>query len=106
MGETFEQQINGELKSMDQRLQDLEGGMISIDKKLTQVVDAILGNALTKAGGVVNDIQQLQAKTTILEAKVAKQEDFKNRVFWTVGIIVGIGLLVQYLASLYKTIKP
>jgi hypothetical protein len=31
------------------------------------VVDAILGNALTKDGGVVNDIRSLQAKVKELE---------------------------------------
>jgi hypothetical protein len=106
MAETFEQQINGELKSMDQRLQDLEGGMLSIDKKLTQVVDAILGNSLTKSGGVVNDIQQLQKQIIVLEAKALKQEEFKNRVFWTIGIVVSIGLLIQYLTTIYKAVKP
>jgi hypothetical protein len=106
MGETFEQLINGELKSMDQRLQDLEGGMLSIDKKLSQVVDAILGNSLTKSGGVVNDIQQLQKQIVVLEDKVAKQEEFKNRVFWTIGIVISLGILVQYLTNLYKAVKP
>ena len=47
----YQQQINNELKSMDQRLYDLEEKMSSIDGKLTQVVDAILGNPLTKSGG-------------------------------------------------------
>ena len=45
----YQQQINNELKSMDQRLYDLEEKMSSIDGKLTQVVDAILGNPLTKS---------------------------------------------------------
>jgi hypothetical protein len=39
----------------------------SIDTKISQVVDAILGNALTKDGGVVNDIRSLQAKVKELE---------------------------------------
>jgi hypothetical protein len=39
----------------------------SIDTKISQVVDAILGNALTKDGGVVNDIRSLQAKVKNLK---------------------------------------
>ena len=105
MPETFEHQINTELQSMDQRLHDLEGKMTSIDTKLTQVVDAILGNSLTKSGGVVNDIKVLQEKILTLEAKVAKQEEFKNRVFWTFGIIVAVGLLFQFLLTIYKSIS-
>ena len=33
-----------ELKNMDHRLDEMEEKMTSIDAKLTQVVDAILGN--------------------------------------------------------------
>jgi hypothetical protein len=51
---------------MDQRLEELEGKVTSIDTKIS-VVDAILGNALTKDGGVVNDIRSLQAKVKELE---------------------------------------
>lgn len=103
MPENFEHQINTELQSMDKRLHDLEGKMTSIDTKLTQVVDAILGNSLTKSGGVVNDIKVLQEKIVTLENKVAKHEEFKSRVFWTFGIIVAIGLLFQFLLTIYKS---
>ena len=57
MENLFEESINKELRSMDQRLYDLEEKMNSIDTKLSQVVDAILGNPLTKTGGFINDIK-------------------------------------------------
>lgn len=97
--------VEKELKSMDQRLYDLEEKMTSIDGKLTQVVDAILGNALTKTGGFVADINELKNRIKDLETKIQKQEEFKKRFTWTVGIIVGIGILLQYIATLYKNIK-
>jgi prefoldin subunit 5 len=105
MAELFEKQIKAELKSMDQRLYDLEEKMTSIDTKLTQVVDAILGNALTKTGGFVEDISLLKAKIKTLEEKLEKQEAFKNKVLWTVGVIVAIGFILQYIASIYYNIK-
>jgi hypothetical protein len=105
MENTFEQQVEKELKSMDQRLYDLEEKMTSIDTKLTQVVDAILGNALTKTGGFVADINELKDRIKDLETKLQKQEEFKKRFTWTVGIIVGIGILLQYLTTLYRNIK-
>ena len=105
MENTFEQQVEKELKSMDQRLYDLEEKMTSIDTKLTQVVDAILGNALTKTGGFVADINELKEKIKDLETKLQKQEEFKKRFTWTVGIIVGIGVLLQYISTLYRNIK-
>jgi tetrahydromethanopterin S-methyltransferase subunit G len=105
MENKFEQQVEKELKSMDQRLYDLEEKMTSIDTKLTQVVDAILGNALTKTGGFVADIAELKGKIKELEDKLQKQEEFKKRFTWTVGIIIGIGILLQYFATLYKNVK-
>ena len=105
MAQSFEEQVEKELKSMDQRLYDLEEKMTSIDGKLTQVVDAILGNALTKTGGFVTDITELKERIKDLETKIQKQEEFKKRFTWTVGIIVGIGILLQYIAALYKNIK-
>jgi tetrahydromethanopterin S-methyltransferase subunit G len=89
---------------MDQRLYDLEEKMTSIDGKLTQVVDAILGNALTKTGGFVADITELKERIKDLETKLQKQEEFKKRFTWTVGIIIGVGVLLQYISTLYKNI--
>ena len=105
MENTFEQQVEKELKSMDQRLYDLEEKMTSIDTKLTQVVDAILGNALTKTGGFVADINELKDRIKDLETKLQKQEEFKKRFTWTVGIIIGLGVLLQYVTTLYRNIK-
>lgn len=105
MENKFEKQVEKELKSMDQRLYDLEEKMNSIDTKLTQVVDAILGNALTKTGGFVADITELKERIKDLETKIQKQEEFKKRFTWTVGLIVGIGVLLQYISTIYRNIK-
>ena len=105
MENTFEQQVEKELKSMDQRLYDLEEKMTSIDTKLTQVVDAILGNALTKTGGFVADLSELKTKIKDLEDKIQKQEEFKKRFTWTVGLIIAVGAILQYLSTLYRNLK-
>ena len=79
MENPFQESVKKELKSMDQRLYDLEEKMTSIDTKLTQVVDAILGNPLTKSGGFINDIEVLKTKIAHLEKMVEKHDDFKKK---------------------------
>lgn len=105
MENLFEEQVKSELKSMDQRLYDMEEKIVSIDTKLTQVVDAILGNPLTKTGGFVNDIDILEEKIKQLEKKIEKQEEFKKRITWTVGIILGAVLITQYISAIYSNVK-
>jgi hypothetical protein len=109
-------EIKMELTQMDVRLTDMEQKINSIDTKLTQVVDAILGNPLTKTGGFVQDIRNLENKIDELERKQeikiveleAKQKDFDNfkkRTIWTVSIIISAALIVQYFINLYINMK-
>jgi chromosome segregation ATPase len=105
MPETYEKQIEKELKSMDQRLEDLEGKMSSIDTKLSQVVDAILGNSLTKQGGVASEITELKIKVRNLEEKLIEQENFKSKVIWTISILIAMGVLIQYVANIYISLN-
>jgi hypothetical protein len=94
-----------ELGQMDLRLTEMEEKINSIDTKLTQVVDAILGNPLTKTGGFINDIEVLKQKIEILEKKQETYEDFKKRIMWTAGIIFAIFIIIQYVTSIYTNIK-
>jgi hypothetical protein len=103
--ELYQQQINNELKSMDQRLYDLEEKMSSIDGKLTQVVDAILGNPLTKSGGFVDKIEILEEKITLMEKKIEKQEEFRRRIMWTIGIVIAIAAVLQYVSGILSNIN-
>jgi hypothetical protein len=105
MSQQFEIQVKEELKNMDQRLYDLEEKLTSVDSKLTQVVDAILGNPLTKTGGFVEEIKELKLKIATLEEKVKEQEEFKKKFIWGSSIIVGVGMIVQYLFTLYSKLK-
>ena len=102
---TFQQQVKQELKSMDQRLYDLEEKMNSIDTKLTQVVDAILGNSLTKSGGFITDIDQLKKKINELELKLEKQEEFKKKFSWTIGLLTAGALIIQCITNIYPKLK-
>ena len=103
--EAYQQQINNELKSMDQRLYELEEKMTSIDGKLTQVVDAILGNPLTKSGGFVDKIDVLEEKVVSMEKKIEKQDEFRRRITWTAGIIIGALMAIEYITKIYTSLS-
>jgi hypothetical protein len=104
-----DQAIKDELKQMDDRLTEMEGKMTSIDTKLTQVVDAILGNPLTKSGGFIHDIETMEKKRdamekriSALEEKQGKFDEFRKRLIWTIGILVSLAAIVEYFVRLYK----
>ena len=99
-----EDQIKKELKNMDQRLYELEEKMTSIDTKLSQVVDAILGNPLTKSGGFIKDIEIMKEKIQELENKIESQEEFKKKITWTFAIVVTVALILEYFVNIYSSI--
>lgn len=100
-----DQAIKDELKQMDDRLTEMEGKMTSIDTKLTQVVDAILGNPLTKSGGFIHNIETMEKRLDVIEKRQEKFEEFKKRMIWTAGIIITIGLIIEYFAKMYKVVN-
>ena len=100
----FEEQVKKELKNMDQRLYELEEKMTSIDTKLSQVVDAILGNPLTKSGGFIKDIEIMKEKIQELENKIQSQEEFKKKITWTFAIVVTVALILEYFVNIYSNI--
>lgn len=102
-----EQAIKYELSQMDARLTEMEEKITSIDTKLTQVVDAILGNPLTKTGGFIENIRTMEKRLEDVEKKQRGFEDFKKKLLWTVGIIVGGALILEYFIKMYAAIsKP
>ena len=80
---------------MDQRLYDMEEKINSIDTKLTQVIDAILGNPLTKQGGFVKDIEFLEEKIAELEKKV----------YWAAAIIGILVMGAEYITKIFANLS-
>ena len=76
-----------------------------INTKVTQVVDAILGNPLTKVGGLMQDLESMKQNITDLQKKQTEYEDFKKRVYWTTGLILAGGIVLQYITNLYINLK-
>ena len=101
----MDQDFKSELSQMEHRLTEMEEKIDAIDNKLTQVIDAILGNRLTKAGGFMHDIEILKEKITNLEQKQQKDEEFRKKIVWTVSIVVAVGVVIQYFLDLYSHVK-
>ena len=103
--ELFEESVKEELHNMETRLTELEGKIDAVDKKITQVVDAILGNPLTKTGGFMEDIMVLKNRITELEKEQLEYRNFKNKITWTVSLLMSLGALVgvviQYFLNNY-----
>ncbi len=102
--------LTAEFKLMETRLTDMEEKIDSINTKLTQVVDAILGNPLTKSGGFIAEITVLNQKIEglnkeieSLHKKQAQHDKFKDRVIWSAGILVGGAGILQFVMWLYQT---
>ena len=93
------------LNDMKEELTDVKTELSTINAKLTQVVDAILGNPLTKTGGFIGEISDLKLKIQILESKQGKTDTFKNRVYWTIGIGISLLIAIHYLSGIYYNIK-
>lgn len=94
-----------DFQNMDARLTEMEEKIDKIDTKLTQVVDAILGNPLTKQGGFMHEMDILKSKIEELENKQRSYENFKNKISWTVGLIIGAAFILQYIVTVYSNIK-
>jgi len=101
----YNELVKSELSQMEQRLTEMEEKIDNIDKKLNQVVDAILGNSLTKSGGFMQEMEKIKEKIYLLERKQDKMDDFKKRIVWTISIIVAAAMVIQYIVKVYSEIK-
>lgn len=87
------------LSTMEEQLEALSQDIRHLDRKTTQLVDALLGNELSNTRG-------LSKKITDLEGKVLEHEDVLKKVkyFWWGVAAVGslLAILIEFLLSLVK----
>lgn len=94
-----------DLQNMEARLTEMEEKIDVINTKLTQVVDAILGNPLTKTGGFIKDIEEMKRKIDHLEKAQQENAEFRKKLYWTFGIFIAAAMIVQYIVNLYTSVK-
>ena len=93
------------LLEVENKFKDLDQKILNIDAKLTQIVEAILGNSLTKQGGFMKELNIMQEKLEDLEKKIAIQEEFRKKFLWTIVLVTILGSIIQFLIHLYQKIK-
>lgn len=90
--------FQSELKKMEERLDELEVKIDSIDSKLSRVMDALVGNPILKNDGIVGRIEKQ-------EAEMQDLKDFKKKILYGVTAIVGLGLLLDFLIRVYVNLS-
>jgi len=82
--------MESRLSTMETKLNEVEDKIDSIDEKLNQVIEALVGNKITKNGGIVDDVKYL-------EDRVAKHDEIAKRLRWSWAIILGITAIVSFI---------
>lgn len=87
------------LSTMEEQLEVLSSNIRDLDRKTTQIVDALIGNELSNNKG-------LSEKIADLEKVVSEHEDVLKRVryFWWGATAIGgvLAAIIQFLFSLVR----
>lgn len=79
---------------MEDRLNELESKIDSIDGKLNQVIEALVGNPLVGNNGLSSKIERM-------ERELEEIKDFKKKIIYAVSAIVSLGLVMQFFVKIY-----
>ena len=85
--------MESRLSTMEDKLNDVEIKLDSMDKKLTQVIDALIGNKLTNSNGVVADLADVKDK-------VDRHDEQLKKVKWFWLGVVSVGGTLAFLIEL------
>lgn len=81
----------------NKRLSHLEEQLKSMDKKLSTVVEALVGNDLTKQGGVIAHMAVLEERIKILEANLEKEKEFRKRIIYGLTAITALFTAITFI---------
>ena len=86
------------LENMEDRLDELEIKIDSIDSKLCTVIDALVGNKILKSDGLVSRLEKF-------EKELQELKEFKNKILYGVATIVSVGIFIDFLLKTYLNLK-
>jgi hypothetical protein len=53
----------------------------------------------------MKEIENMKERIKQLEKLQTETVDFKKKIYWTVGAIIGVGIFIQYLVNIYAAVK-
>lgn len=81
----------------NKRLWHLEEQLKSMDSKISKVFDALVGNDLTKQGGLVKQVIILEERIKMLEKDLDKEKEFRKRIIYGLSAVVALFTAVTYI---------
>lgn len=94
-----------ELKKMEDRLDELEVKIDSIDSKLSRVMDALVGNPILKSDGLVGRFDKYDSELKRIENEISELKDFRKKILYGVAGIVTVGLVIESFIRMYVSLK-
>lgn len=95
---------------LKQKMDTMEGQFSDMGEKLDQMYYALLGNELTKDGGLIGRIIQLEKDVAVLEQKTETLERERNKsdiyvnILWAAGGVICTGI-IGYILSVVLHLK-
>jgi chromosome segregation ATPase len=90
--------IQQEIQRMEERLNEVEAKLDSIDQKVSRMYNALVGDDVLKTQGLVSRIERT-------ESAVRELKEFKRRIMYGVAGIVALGLLADFLIRLFTNLQ-
>lgn len=93
---------------LKQEMENLKGEFGKLSTKMDTVISALMGNDLTKDGGLVGRIIDLEKSVAVMEEKIEKLENEKSKseiyvkILWAAGGVVCTILLTILLNYIFK----
>jgi division protein CdvB (Snf7/Vps24/ESCRT-III family) len=81
--------MEARLSQMEDKLNDVESKLDSLDKKMSQVIDALIGNKLTKSNGLADDIREIGDLAD-------KHEEIIKRAKWLWIGVVSVSTIIGF----------
>jgi hypothetical protein len=90
--------IQQEIIRMEERLNEVEAKLDSIDQKVSRMYNALVGDEVLKTQGLVSRIERT-------EHAVRELKEFRRRILYGVAGIVTIGLILDFIIRLFSNLQ-